>query len=101
MKQQEDEMDEIDFRLKLKGNKFLKQGENVFATLSQEGIIYKELLGEGSYAKVISAYYEKLKKDVAVKIMDKRKAPKEYLERFLQREISLICELDHPNIVKC
>ncbi|XP_065065410.1 testis-specific serine/threonine-protein kinase 1-like, partial [Rhopilema esculentum] len=87
-------------KLVLKGNKWLKQKESPFVTLAQEGIRAEELLGEGAFAKVVSAYHEKLKRKVAVKITDKRKAPAEYLEKFLQREINAICELDHPNIVK-
>ena len=94
-----DNSDENCFAITLKDNQWLKQRESTSATLAQEGIIYDQLLGEGSYAKVISAYYKRLKKKVAVKITDKRKAPKEYVERFLQREVNLLWELDHPNIV--
>ena len=94
-----EEAEEIGFKLKLKDNKWLKQKDDASSTLAQEGIICDRILGKGSYAKVLSAYYEKLKKDVAVKIIDKRKAPKDYIERFLQREINLVCELEHPNIV--
>lgn len=93
------EEDEADFTLKLKNNKWLKQGETFTAMLAQEGIIYDGIIGKGAYAIVISAYDEKLKRKVAVKVTDKRKAPKDYMETFLEREIKLICELDHPNIV--
>ena len=82
-----------------KSIQWLKQRENSFATLAQQGISCERVLGEGSYAKVIAAYYKRVKDKVAVKITDKRRAPKEYVERFLQREIKLLCELDHPNIV--
>ena len=91
--------EDADFALTVRNKQWLKQRESTFATLAQEGIIYEQLLGEGSYAKVVSAYYERIDRKVAVKITDKRKAPMEYVKRFLQREVDLLCELDHPNIV--
>lgn len=57
-------------------------------------------LGEGSYAKVKSAYSDRLKCNVAVKIIDKRKAPRDFLERFLPREIEMLARVKHPCIIK-
>ena len=48
-------------------------------------------MGEGSYAKVKSAYSERLKFNVAVKIIDRKKAPTDFLEKFLPREIEILC----------
>ena len=49
-----DEAEEIGFRL--------KQKDDASSTLAQEGIICDRILGKGSYAKVLLAYYKKLKK---------------------------------------
>ncbi|KAG5272930.1 hypothetical protein AALO_G00170840 [Alosa alosa] len=57
-------------------------------------------LGEGSYAKVKSAYSERRKINVAVKIINRNKAPKDFLEKFLPREIEMLVCISHPNIVK-
>ena len=92
--------DEVNIKLSLKGNRWLGQTQTSFATLTERGIVVNKLLGEGEYTKVKSAYDKKLGKKVAVKIIDKRKAPKDYADTFLQREVSVISELDHPNIVR-
>ncbi len=78
---------------------WLPKKEKTSSTLAQEGIILEKTLGEGAYAKVKSAYYEKLKKKVAVKIISKHKVPKDFVSKFLIREITMMAELDHPNIV--
>lgn len=57
-------------------------------------------LGEGSYAKVKSAYSDRLKCNVAVKIIDKKKAPRDFLERFLPREIEMLARVKHFAIIK-
>ncbi|KAK3726879.1 hypothetical protein QZH41_005365 [Actinostola sp. cb2023] len=53
----------------------------------------------GSYAVVKSAYSRKLKKQVAVKIVTKKKAPDDYLTKFLPREIQVMKHLRHDNVV--
>ncbi|KAK7105126.1 hypothetical protein V1264_019728 [Littorina saxatilis] len=57
-------------------------------------------IGEGSYAKVKSAYSEKLQKRVAMKIINRRKAPKDFREKFLPRELKVLKVVNHPNIIK-
>jgi serine kinase len=37
---------------------------------------------------------------MAVKIIDRRKAPADFLNRFLPRELDIYFKLRHPNIVK-
>lgn len=68
--------------------------------LKKRGYIMGINLGEGSYAKVKSAYSERLKCNVAVKIIDKKKAPRDFLERFLPREIEMLARVKHHAIVK-
>lgn len=57
-------------------------------------------LGEGSYAKVRRAYSTKLKLHVAIKIVDRKKAPDDFLKRFLPRELNIIQRLEHPHIIR-
>jgi hypothetical protein len=39
-------------------------------------------------------------KEFAVKIIDRDKAPADFVSKFLPRELDIIRALDHPNIVK-
>ncbi|MEE6521566.1 hypothetical protein FKM82_019833 [Ascaphus truei] len=57
-------------------------------------------LGEGSYAKVKAAFSDRLKLNVAVKIIDRKKAPADFLERFLPREMEILAAMNHRSIVK-
>ncbi|XP_036159944.1 testis-specific serine/threonine-protein kinase 1-like [Myotis myotis] len=68
--------------------------------LKRRGYIVGINLGEGSFAKVKSAYSERLKFNVAVKIIDRKKAPADFLEKFLPREIEILIMLNHRSIVK-
>uniref|UniRef100_A0A6J0VD57 non-specific serine/threonine protein kinase n=1 Tax=Pogona vitticeps TaxID=103695 RepID=A0A6J0VD57_9SAUR len=70
------------------------------AVLKKRGYIMGANLGEGSYAKVKSAFSERLKFDVAVKIIDRKKAPADFLERFLPREIDILAKVNHRSIIK-
>uniref|UniRef100_A0A8C3RZB5 non-specific serine/threonine protein kinase n=1 Tax=Chelydra serpentina TaxID=8475 RepID=A0A8C3RZB5_CHESE len=70
------------------------------AVLKKRGYIMGGNLGEGSYAKVKSAYSDRLKFDVAVKIIDRKKAPRDFLERFLPREIEILAKVNHCSVVK-
>ena len=73
------------------------------AALRQRGYIVCETLGSGSYSKVKRASVIAKRSDhrnVAVKIIDKHKAPQDYQERFLPREIELWRKLNHPFLLK-
>lgn len=71
------------------------------AELQKRGYSLGTLIGEGSYAKVKSAHSEKNQKRVAVKIINKKRAPKDFREKFLPRELAIHVKLEHPNIVRC
>ncbi|XP_010181011.1 PREDICTED: testis-specific serine/threonine-protein kinase 2 [Mesitornis unicolor] len=68
--------------------------------LVKKGYSLIKLIGEGSYSKVKSAYCDRLKCNVAIKIIDRRKTPRDLLERCLPREIEALRRLHHPSIIK-
>ncbi len=65
------------------------------------GYILGKTLGSGAYAKVKTA--TSLKKggsEVAIKIINKKSAPKDVVAKFLPREIEVLKALDHECIIK-
>ena len=64
------------------------------------GYLFGEVIGTGAYAKVRRCYSEKYSCYVAIKIISKIKAPEDYRNKFLPREIQCIHNLNHPNIIK-
>nr|AWV50517.1 testis-specific serine/threonine-protein kinase 1 [Haliotis discus hannai]QHR80096.1 TSSK1-like protein [Haliotis discus hannai] len=69
------------------------------AELKKRGYCLGTTLGEGSYAKVKSAFSEKLRKRVAVKIINRKRAPKDFREKFLPRELQVLKVVDHHNVI--
>ncbi|XP_033112219.1 testis-specific serine/threonine-protein kinase 1-like [Anneissia japonica] len=70
------------------------------AVLNRHGIFLGDHIGKGSYSRVRLAVLERNMKTVAVKIIDRRKAPDDYQEKFLPRELEIITSLKHEHIVK-
>ncbi|NWU97950.1 TSSK1 kinase, partial [Upupa epops] len=68
--------------------------------LGERGYSLRNTLGEGSYSKVKSAYCNQLKCNVAIKIVDKKKVSREFLVKFLPRELEALRRLSHPSILK-
>ena len=64
------------------------------------GLIIGHQIGSGSFAKVYKAYSCQRQKDVAVKIFKRTDIPENYFNKFIVREIEVIKELKHPNLVK-
>uniref|UniRef100_A0A8C8J2T3 non-specific serine/threonine protein kinase n=1 Tax=Oncorhynchus tshawytscha TaxID=74940 RepID=A0A8C8J2T3_ONCTS len=58
-----------------------------------------EIKQDGSYAKVKSTYSERLKTNVAIKIINRKRAPPDCFEKFLPRELDILASLNHRNIV--
>jgi len=50
--------------------------------------------------KVKWASSDKLSKKVALKIISKKKAPMDFQQKFLPRELDVMKMLDHPHIIK-
>ena len=86
-------------RLVKKNDSWLPQREKRKTTLEVHGYTVVKNLGEGAFAKVKLAKSKKHNRNVAIKIIDKRKAPKDYICKFLPREIHIMHRLNHPNIV--
>ena len=74
--------------------------DSAVPVLSAYGYALGDQLGKGSYAIVKAAYSRKHQKQVAIKIVTKKKAPDDYLTKFLPREIQVMKQLDHPNVVR-
>lgn len=64
------------------------------------GLIIGHQIGSGSFAKVYKAYSCQKQKDVAVKIFKRSDIPENYFNKFIVREIEVIKELRHRNLVK-
>lgn len=73
--------------------------DKTLSVLEQHGLSVGGTLGQGSYATVKGAYSSKHKCKVAIKIVSKKKAPEDYLHKFLPREINVVKVLRHPNLV--
>ncbi|XP_064789260.1 testis-specific serine/threonine-protein kinase 6-like [Oncorhynchus masou masou] len=56
-------------------------------------------IGEGSYSKVKLAISQKHNSEVAIKIVDRKKAPHDFVHKFLPRELTLLRGVRHNNIV--
>ncbi|XP_046359635.1 testis-specific serine/threonine-protein kinase 1-like [Haliotis rufescens] len=67
--------------------------------LERFGYTMHETIGEGAYAKVKRAYCRRKNENLAVKIIQKNKIPKEAKEKFLPREIALLQKLRHTSLL--
>lgn len=61
--------------------------------MEEYGYEVGKVIGNGSYGTVYEAYYTKQKVKVAIKIISKKKASEDYLNKFLPREIQVPCSL--------
>lgn len=76
-------------------------GEETY--LKTQGYTLSRTLGEGSYAKVKMAEYatpDGRKERYACKVIDKRKSPKDFIHKFMPRELDIIRKLDHESVIK-
>ncbi|XP_033646524.1 testis-specific serine/threonine-protein kinase 3-like [Asterias rubens] len=68
--------------------------------MAKRGYFLGEKLGSGSYSKVRFAFIKESLHKVAIKIIDRRRAPSDYQRSFLPRELEIIKTLKHPNIIQ-
>ena len=59
---------------------------------------YIETLGKGSFGIVLHVFDNKLKMDMALKVIDKTGKKNSYINK-MKDEISILRKLNHPNIV--
>ncbi|XP_031217134.1 testis-specific serine/threonine-protein kinase 4 isoform X1 [Mastomys coucha] len=72
----------------------------VYRSIMEEyGYEVGKVIGHGSYGTVYEAYYTKQKVMVAVKIISKKKASEDYLNKFLPREIQVMKVLRHKYLI--
>nr|WQM43603.1 testis-specific serine kinase 4 [Eurycea tynerensis] len=67
--------------------------------MEEYGYKIGKVIGTGSYGLVYEALLEKQKIQVAVKIISKKKAAGEYLNKFLPREVQVMKTLRHRHII--
>ncbi|XP_059062010.1 testis-specific serine/threonine-protein kinase 1-like isoform X3 [Achroia grisella] len=73
-------------------------------TLAIRGYKILKKVNEGSYAKVYLAEYRNPNKNdklsiLACKVIDTNTAPKDFVKKFLPREIDMLIKLNHPHLV--
>lgn len=72
---------------------------NVAKVLSKMGYRMGKTIGKGTYSKVCVAV-NNMGHKVACKIIDKEKSGEEFIKKFLPRELKILTNIEHPNIVK-
>ena len=70
--------------------------------LANKGFLCKHTVGSGSYSKVKVAMRIRSSstEKYAFKIIDRSKAPKDFQQKFLPRELEIWPQLKHPNIIR-
>nr|XP_004661884.1 testis-specific serine/threonine-protein kinase 4 isoform X2 [Jaculus jaculus] len=69
------------------------------SVMEEYGYEVGKVIGHGSYGTVYEAYYTKQKVMVAIKIISKKKASDDYLNKFLPREIQVMKILRHKYLI--
>ena len=88
----------------LRGNIQATSGDSATGSntvLYKRGFVVEKSLGSGAYAKVKQAHWVKKNKKVAIKVVDRRKAPADVISRFLPREMESMRMLRHqPRVIQ-
>lgn len=75
-----------------------------FEALTRRGYTFGRTLGKGSYGYVVTARFTDPQTqevtDLACKYINKSKAPRDFLERFFPRELAILQQVNHPNIIR-
>ncbi|XP_076683702.1 testis-specific serine/threonine-protein kinase 6 [Andrena cerasifolii] len=82
----------------------LNQSQSEEAVLFARGYKFLRKLGEGSYAKVYLAEYKPetepdKNNTLACKVIDTARAPRDFVRKFLPRELDILVKLNHPHVV--
>ena len=86
------------FALKYKDESW-RPDKSVKNSLEKIGYTFGPTIGDGVYSKVKKAYCKKLNRDVAIKIIQKKRLPPEIHDKFIPREIALMQKLRHASLV--
>lgn len=82
----------------------VNDGEEEDAELAKIGIKPEKKIGEGSYSHVKSALWNTKNGSepfrVALKVINRATAPVEFKKKFLPRELRILNDLKHPNIIR-
>lgn len=71
--------------------------------LAERGYHVGKKIGKGSYATVTTAQYKDVSGknlNLACKVIDRTKAPKDFLSKFFPRELDILTKVSHPNIIQ-
>uniref|UniRef100_A0A8R1XNR7 Protein kinase domain-containing protein n=2 Tax=Onchocerca TaxID=6281 RepID=A0A8R1XNR7_ONCVO len=71
----------------------------ILKRLEKKGIHYKQIIGKGTFSSVRCAWHNKMKQNVALKIID-ASSNSDFIVRFLPREKVIVQQLNHANIIK-
>ncbi|KAK9501294.1 hypothetical protein O3M35_012035 [Rhynocoris fuscipes] len=77
-------------------------GDSIQNILLKRGYKLGRTIGEGSYCKVKIAYRASelgFNEKIACKVVNKKKASRDFVTKFLPREVSIVRSIRHPHIV--
>eukprot|EP00117_Sycon_ciliatum_P013296 scpid52163/ scgid14014/ Testis-specific serine/threonine-protein kinase 2; Serine/threonine-protein kinase 22B len=80
------------------GEDVVIEDDHVSADLSNYHLLNS--IGVGAYAKVYRAQVKSTGAEVASKIINRQGTPKDYVKKFLPREIEVLQKLEHPNCIR-
>ncbi|XP_041363071.1 CBL-interacting protein kinase 15-like [Gigantopelta aegis] len=89
---------QADFALKRKDEGW-RPDKRLKTSLEKIGYTFGATIGDGLYSKVKRAYCRQLNREVAIKIIQKKKLPQEVHDKFLPREIALLQKLRHASLI--
>ena len=79
----------------------IEQEKNIDKTAAfREQFVVGKQIGEGAYGSVRIALYTSMNKRIAIKVYEKKKIRESQRRRSVRREIKILQQIDHRNIVK-
>jgi serine/threonine protein kinase len=94
-----DELDKISCLFDNHNNKNQENKVDLTTDFKQNYLVGK-IIGEGAYASVRVAIYKPTNTKVAIKVYEKNKIKEVQKKKSVRREIIILQNLNHPNILK-